>query len=311
MLSFKEFLLLEAERINTSAVDPELVHKASQQDSKAVEAVSKGVFGRSFELADRNTADELKPMDLSKLIKNFEVVEKFAKKFGYKFRYFTSDPDNVRTLKNGIKIEMRPKDIKEAGYKAGNIWVYDPFDPHGSFNDSLYTKIWREIHELAHAITERIVEEKYGWSRRFGAMSFDTKNPYDINDHKTYKAIPLIQAQRAIEWEACSFIAQVELYKELGVHVPKGEADLDFNIAGHDTVVRILTGDFTDPGSLGVIPNKKEKVDIKDVLQFLENQYKANAEYLGKKPEKGIDLSTWKEVTVEDIKKEIEKAKVS
>jgi hypothetical protein len=273
-----------------------------------MKAIHKGVFSRSFKVADRDTSEELKPMDLNHLVQHFDIIEKFAETFGYKFRYFTSNPENVRTVKDGTKVELRPKDIKKEGYGTGFIWVYDPFDSHGAFNDQLYTKVWRQIHELAHAISEDLMEVRYGWSRRFGAMNFNTRNPYDINDKKVYKGLSLLQAQRALEWEDVAFRTQVLLYKELGLKIPKGTASLDFNIAAHDVIIRVLTGDFSDPGSVGVLPNSNQKVSVRDALQFLENQYKANAEHLGKEPEKGIDLSTWKQYTTADIVAQIKKA---
>lgn len=126
MIKYNDFIN-EAEqehRIDTSAVDPELVHKASRMDKDSFDKLAKGVYSRSFKIADKNTSEELKPMDLNHLVKNFDMIEKFAEKFGYTFRYFTSNPDQVRTIKDGTKIELRPKDIKKEGYQKGYIYGY-------------------------------------------------------------------------------------------------------------------------------------------------------------------------------------------
>ena len=307
-MTFEEFLLEKENQLDITPIDPKLIQKASQGHPESMEAVSKGVFGRSFKLADKDTDDLLKPMDIIKTIKGFDVIEKLADKFGYKFRYFTSNPKDYGKTIEGIKIEQRPANIAKDGYSKGNIWVYNPYDEHGSFNDALLTHAWRAIHELGHALSEAVIHKKYGWSLRFGAMTFDTKNPYNISDTKIYKGIPLLQAQRAIEWEDVAFRTQELLYKELGLKVPQANANLDFNIAGHDAVIRILTGDFSDPGTLGVIPNSNKKVSVKAILQFLENQYEANAKHLGRETDKGLDLSSWKPISNAEIMAEIKKA---
>ena len=318
MKSFEEFLITEAQehRIDTSAVDPKLVQKASQGDEKAFKALAKGVYSRSFELAGKDTSKLLKPVDLTKMMsgsdkEKTEKVISFLKEYGFTPRFFTSDPDSVGNNCLGFKVEKKPFNLKKHGYEGGNVWIYNPCDSHGSFDDNMTTFLWRIVHELAHGITEEMMHKKYGASRRFGAMNFDIKNPYDSNDKRIYKGLSLMEAERSIEWEDVAFKAQEILFKELGLKIPKENHILDFNIAGHDVIIRLLTGDFSDPGAVGILPNTNKKVSVKDVLTFIENQYKANAEHLGQKAESGIDLKTWKPYSISEIKAQIQKFKGS
>ena len=311
LIDFDNYLLEAVEHnIDTeTTIHPSIIHKSTKGHKESFDTIAKVVYGNSFELTDKDTSEHLKPMDLSKMIKNGDIVEKYAKEFGFQFRYFTSDPDKVRTLEDGTKVEIRPANIKKFGYDSGVIWVYDPFDEHGGFNDSIYTKVWRQVHELAHAISEDFMQKKYGYSKRFGAMSFDMNNPYDKTDKRVYKGLTLIQAQRALEWEDVAFRTQLKLYKDLGIKIPKEDAILDFNIAAHDVVIRLLTGDFSDPASYGILPKTNKRVSVKDALKFLENQYKANAEYKGVEADKGIDLSTWKPISNSEIQQAIDSYK--
>lgn len=292
--------------LNDAPVDPSLITKAAKGDKDAFDEVAGAVFSRTFErIIGKNTGDQLKPMVLDKLVKNPDLVEEMAAKFGYKIRYFSSNPDNVGRKIGKTVVEERPANrnkLKKQGYQAGNIWVYDPYDTHGAFNDPEYTKAWRGIHELSHAITERMMQAKYGDSRRFGALGIDTKNPYDPTDPRTYKALTAEEAQRAIEWEDVAFRTQVKLLDSMGIKVNEREAINDFNIAGSDTIIRTLTGDFSDPADFGVMPRKDTyKIDVKKVLQLLENQEKELARHQGRLPSRGIDLNTWKQVTDQEI----------
>ena len=238
-------------------------------------------------------------MILDKLVDNPNVVEDLAKQFGYDLKYFSSNPENVGRAIGDKVVEERPANrsqLKKKGYGAGNIWVYDPYDTHGSFDDPEYTKAWRGIHELAHGLTERIMEAKYGESRRFGALGLDTKNPYDANDPRTYKALSAEEAQRAIEWEDVAFRTQLKLLDALGIPVDQKQAVNDFNIAGSDTVLRTLTGDFSDPGEYGIVPREDDyRIDVKQVLELLQNQENELA------TAQGIDLNSWQQVSDEEI----------
>jgi len=257
--------------LNTDAVSPELIAKAAAGDPEAFKEVSGAVFSRTFErIMDKNTGDQLKPMVLDKLMQNPNIVEDLAAKHGFKIRYFSSNPENVGKRIGDTVIEERPQTrnkLKKQGYEAGNIWVYDPYDTHGAFNDPEYTKAWRGVHELAHALTERMMQAKYGDSRRFGALGNDTKNPYNPEDPRTYKGLTAEEAQRAIEWEDTAFRAQLDLMERMGIRVDKNQAVNDFNIAGSDTIIRTLTGDFSDPATLGVVPRADDyRIDVKNAL---------------------------------------------
>jgi len=298
------------EGMNTEAIPTELVKAAAGGDTEAAKALTSAVFERNFQrIIDHNTGDQLKPMLLQKLKDNPDLIEQLAKKYNYEFKYFSHNPDSVgKKIGDGV-VEAPPKSkqqLTKKGYNDGKVWVYDPLDTHGAFDDAEYTKAWRQVHELAHAITEHFMQEKYGDSRRFGALGFDIKNPYDAEDPRTYKGLNLSEAQRAIEWEDVAFRTQVELLKDLGIPVNEKEALDDWNIAGSDTLVRVLTGDFSDPAQHGVITDgMSEKIKTKDVLQVLENQEHLMAHEEGRSPTLGTDLHEWQQVTDEALKENI------
>ena len=292
--------------LDTTPAPAALVEAASKGDKEAYKDLANAVYSRTFEqITNKNTSDQLKPMILDKLVDNPNVVEDLAKQFGYDLKYFSSNPENVGRAIGDKVVEERPANrsqLKKKGYGAGNIWVYDPYDTHGSFDDPEYTKAWRGIHELAHGLTERIMEAKYGESRRFGALGLDTKNPYDANDPRTYKALSAEEAQRAIEWEDVAFRTQLKLLDALGIPVDQKQAVNDFNIAGSDTVLRTLTGDFSDPGEYGIVPREDDyRIDVKQVLELLQNQENELATAQGRTPTQGIDLNSWQQVSDEEI----------
>lgn len=309
MKSFKEFL-----KEATNTIDPELIQKASNGDEDAKEQIAKGVYSKNFKFSKEDTSEQLKPVDISKHLsgtdkEKIDKVLSFLKEYGMTARFFTSNPEDIGTNCSGFKVEKKPYNLKKHGYEKGNVWIYNPCDSHGSFNDIFTTLSWRIIHETAHAITEELMHKKYGASRRMGAMNFDINNPYDTNDKTVYKGLSLKEAERSIEWEDVAFRAQEILFRELGVKIPKENHVLDFNIATHDVIIRLLTGDFSDPGAIGILPNSNERASVKDVLVFIEAQYKENAKYLGSKAENGIDLNKWKPVSQSEIKASIEKFK--
>lgn len=292
--------------LDTTPAPAALVEAASKGDKEAYKDLANAVYSRTFEqVVNKNTSDQLKPMVLDKLVENPNVVEDLAKQFGYELKYFSSNPENVGRAIGDKVVEERPANrsqLKKKGYSAGNIWVYDPYDTHGSFDDPEYTKAWRGIHELAHGLTEKIMEAKYGESRRFGALGIDTKNPYDPNDPRTYKALSTEEAQRAIEWEDVAFRTQLKLLDMLGIPVDKQQAVNDFNIAGTDTVLRTLTGDFSDPGDYGVLPRTDDyRIEVNQVLELLQNQENELAQAQGRTPTQGIDLQQWQHVSDDEL----------
>ena len=312
----KKAALEPKEKLDTDAVSPELLEKAIAGDEQAKADVAGAVFSRTFErVINKNTGDQLKPMILDKLVENPDLVEEIAAKHGFEIKYFSSNPDNVGKKIGKTVIEERPQTrnkLKKQGYQAGKIWVYDPYDVHGSFNDAEYTKAWRGIHELAHALTERMMQSKYGDSRRFGALSFDSKNPYDANDPRLYKALSSEEAQRAIEWEDVAFRAQTQLLEAMGIKINKNQAVNDFNIAGSDTLVRTLTGDFSDPAELGVVPRSDDyRIDVKDALELIGKQEEATAKKQGRKATRGTDLKVWEPISDKEIANTIKESQKS
>ncbi|MEA1917891.1 MAG: hypothetical protein U9N42_10270 [Campylobacterota bacterium] len=301
--------------INTSAAPAELVQKASQGDKKSFDTLCKAIFSRTFEMfSNKNSADMLKSIVLSKLVENPNYIDELAKKYGYNIEYISTNPDNIGRKIGEKTIIKQPssRSLKKNGYAKGNIFVYDPYSAHGAFNDVEYTKVWRGVHELAHALTETLMQSRYGDSKRFGALSFDIKNPYNKNDKKIYSGLSLLNAQRAVEWEDVAFRTQLKLLDEMGIKVDINEAINDFNIVESDTLIRALTGDFSDPADYGVMPrNDGAMIDIKDVLELLEHQEKENAKYLRRDVTLGIDLSTWKKISDQELDDALHNANVN
>ena len=67
------------------------------------------------------------------------------------------------------------------------------------------TRSWRKIHELAHALTHKDINDKWGERRRIGKLGH-TRSPND--------------AKRAIEWEDMAVHKQRELGAQLGTPYP-------------------------------------------------------------------------------------------
>jgi len=292
--------------VDLEAIDPATVKLASEGNKDAFDEVAATMFDKTFErVIGENTESMLQPMMLEKLQKNPQLVEDVAAQYGFNFKYFSADPESIGKTVGTTVIEKAPKNrqaLTKQGYQDGNIWVYDPYDTHGSFADPEYTKAWRQVHELSHALTEHFMQQKYGDSRRFGALTFDRKNPYDPNDPKTYKGLSLAEAQRALEWEDVAFRTQIKILEDMGIPVDAKQAAEDFNIAATDVLVRAATGDFTDPAKLGVVPNNTtERIPTGAGLQVLKNQEEANAKFLGQDATTGVDLNEWTPVSDADI----------
>ncbi|KIM02572.1 MAG: hypothetical protein KN64_14870 [Sulfurovum sp. AS07-7] len=270
-------------------IDPQVV----QDDIKnKTHNVARDLFQRSYDTINANTGNLLKPMVLDKLMQNPTIIEDLAKQYGYNdIKYFTTKPELIDTIApDGKKIEgaKSNKFLKENGYKNGTIYIYNPFEEEGAFNDQLYTKAWRTIHELAHAISEKTMQSRYGDSKRMGAMDFG--------------GLTLENAQRAIEWEDVAFRTQVKLLNDIGVPVNEQQAIADFNLAAHDTIARAITGEFSNPEKFGVLPKQGEqRVPIDGALQLLENQSKANNKFLGKDFVEGTHLPDFRPISQSEL----------
>jgi len=264
------------------------------------------VYGKFGTLdAKKDTTENLKFYELDKLIANPKLVRDMVKSFGFEVKYFSFHIDEDA----GVEFVI-PK-LKKQGYKDGYLWIYDPRVAHGSFKDTEYTRQWRIVHELGHAITEDFMQKRYGDSRREGRLGQSWMATRGHPDKKQVQVeldpLTLKEAQRAVEWEDVAFRVQRVLFESLGVTVdPVGFAH-EYNTNVGDASYRVLTGDFGDPGEYGFVP-RGTLPEVKSVLKMFENTENAMAREQGRKPTKGINLNTYKRIPLSDLKKAIKDA---
>ncbi len=276
----------EAEAASRSVAAPISVPRLEEQPVPDVY----GKFG-SLE-SKKDTTESLKFYDIDKLISNPKLVRDMVKNFGYEVKYFSFHEDKEA----GVEFVI-PK-LKKQGYKDGYLWIYDPRIAHASFKDTEYTRQWRIVHELGHAITEDIMQKRYGDSRREGRLGQKwaaTRGKPPKQVEVELEPLTLKEAQRAVEWEDVAFRVQRMLFDSLGVTVdPIGFAhEYNTNIA--DASYRILTGDFGDPGEYGFVP-RGTLPKVKSILRMLESTEISLAKQQGRKPTKGINLDTYERI---------------
>jgi hypothetical protein len=96
-------------------------------------------------------------------------------------------------------------------------------------------------HELAHALTEAQAVQAFGPTKRGGKFP-DT--------------MTVQNAKQALWWECLAVIKQHELLSiELGIHCDRLTLARELNVTLFDGLVKITTGDFTDPDKLGFVPS--------------------------------------------------------
>lgn len=165
--------------------------------------------------------------------------------------------------KNGDRPAYYPdfSDPSTPTYDQKKVWIFDPSLEEGSFRDHAYTLAWRVTHEVAHGIVNDRLTQKYGGrGRRAGAMGVEIKGPY----FKGGAPLTLADAMRAVEWEHETFIEQRRILDEVfGVQISDEEFALENGVNMADAVYRSITGQFGNPGEIGVIPTA---IDPQQVL---------------------------------------------
>lgn len=157
------------------------------------------------------------------------AIDALAKKHGYEFKFFGGKYGNV--------------DLKRDNYNTGKIMIYDPTPGSGGdFGEEAYTRSWRKIHELAHAMTYGDLNAKYGEGRRIGKLGH----------HRTPH-----EARRAVEWEWLTAAKQRQLGESIGHHVSDEAFARETNTVMADAVHRAVHGTFTEPGDEGFTPHDK------------------------------------------------------
>lgn len=146
-------------------------------------------------------------------------------------------------------------DLENRNYNTGHLMVYDPTpESGGDFGEEDYTRSWRKIHELSHAMTYPELNEEFGEGRRIGKLG----------KHRTLR-----EAKRAVKWEWLAAHKQRELGEKLGHRISDEEFNQELNTVLHDAIHRAITGKFSAPDAEGFHPSK-EKVPLETALSILE-----------------------------------------
>lgn len=265
------------------------------------------VYGQFGKIENRDTTDELKVYNLEPIISNRSAIDDQLQRYGKRVEYFAfhEDPD--------AGVTWRLPQLKRNGYAQGTLWIYDPRVAHGSFKDTEYTRAWRITHELGHAISEQLMTDKYGASKREGRLGREGKS-YRGRPGKTVeiKTEPLTtkQAQRALEWEDAAFRIQRKMLEELGIKISDQDFAREYNINVSDAMYRVITGDFGNPGEVGMVPNDKLP-SLKSALRRIASVEAEIAKTQDRQPTDGIDLKTWKPISDAEIDKAVSDASTS
>jgi hypothetical protein len=169
-------------------------------------------------------------------------VENLVKQHGYKAYY------------GGGKYGK--PDLANQNYHTGHLMIYDPTPGNGDFGHEEYTRGWRQIHELSHALTHPEVNRLYGEGRRMGKLGM----------HRT-----LNEAMRAVHWEWLAGHKQRELAKQVGIHIPDEAFHKEMNTVMHDALHRAVTGKFTEPSGEGFNPHS-HLVPLSHALDMLRQE---------------------------------------
>jgi len=261
-------------------------------------ATEDAIFGR-FGSVDRtrDTTEELKFYDLTPVVENPELTDRLADSFGYTIEVFSFEADNFKLPRLGKK-----------NYEEGTVWIYDPAAAHGSFKDETYTRAWRVSHEIAHGITERMMQNRYGDSKRYGRLGRPMMGERGVPPKRVeveLEPLTLLQAQRAVEWEDVAFRVQRILLDKMGISIPDSVFNQEYNTNIADATFRTVTGDFADAGEFGFRPSVF-KPTIKSILTGLERTEQALAEDQGREATEGIDLATYNQISDEQLQESID-----
>lgn len=153
---------------------------------------------------------------------------------------------------NNILGRFVPPNFKNFSYDQKVAWIYQPYDNFGSFNDVAYTFAWRATHEVSHGIVNNKMTSLYGGvGARKGALGV---NALDASG-QVVEPLSLADVLRAVEWEHETFFKQREiLEKDFGIKISDEEFNKEYALNMADAVHRALTGKFSSPEILGIVP---------------------------------------------------------
>lgn len=255
------------------------------------------IYGKFGNLIGRDTNQALKVYDLHTAVEDPSILERVQKDFGFTAKTFAYHEDPA------AGVQFRVPDIRNDGYKNGTVWIYDPRVADHSFKDVEYTRAWRIFHEIGHAVTEPLIDAKFGQGKREGRLGLPDlaqRGRPGKEIEVPIRALTLHEAQRAIEWEDAAFRAQRLIQERYGISADDSQFAQEYNTNMSDAVYRVLTNHFGNPGDYGFLPSEKP-VDLKSVLEFLQNTEGEIAAAQGRTPTPGIDLSTYSPLSDAEI----------
>jgi hypothetical protein len=153
--------------------------------------------------------------------------------------------------------EFQPPKFKRDNYNNNCIWINQPWkeESAGSLS-SAYNLLWLVSHELGHAFTNKEITDLFGdEGKRKGALGIETIGNTFSKSKGKISPLTLVDALRALEWEHKATILQRSIIeKEYNMQLTQEEflCEYQYNVAG--SVLRIISGEFTTPGYLGVVP---------------------------------------------------------
>jgi hypothetical protein len=127
--------------------------------------------------------------------------------------------------------------LNNKNYDTSHLPIHD--SDSGDENHDDYSRSWRHMHELAHALSEPEVNKIYGHGSRNGKLG------HHLNSN---------EALRAVHWEDLTVHKQRELSKKLGIHIPEEHFNKERNEVLADAVHRVTTGKVSDPNAEGFRP---------------------------------------------------------
>lgn len=183
------------------------------------------------------------------------TLDRWLAKIGWSYRIFGPDEHGRG---------WTDPDFRTASYHTKSVWIYQPADPNGSFRNYAYTLAWRVTHEIAHALVNDDLTARYGLvGRRLGRLgqkkTYRAKGRFEI----VTAPLTLADALRAIEWEQRTFPRQrMVLETEFGVRISDEDFARENLVNMADAIYRMLTGHFSSPGDLGVMPRPADPEEV-------------------------------------------------
>mgnify|MGYP001581330824 CR=1 FL=1 len=160
-------------------------------------------------------------------------IDELAANHGYEF--YTGDTDHANR-----------------NFNTGHIYIHPANS--STLKAEAYTRSYRKLHELAHALTLEDVNSIYGEGKRLGRLGHDRS---------------LMEAKRAVHWEYLAMHRQRELADSFGHFMPDEDFHKELNTVLHDAMYRVVTGRIHQSEDEGFDPHT-HKVPLEHSLMALD-----------------------------------------